>query len=131
MRHFLLIDDEEVFNMVSKYSVEMSGLAKEIDAFTSAEKALEFIENKRRNKEKCDFVILLDIRMPVMDGFEFLDEFSKYKNDECMECDVYMLSSSIDSSDIEKAGTYPFVKGYLSKPLTPEAMDKIKETVVN
>ncbi len=131
MRHFLLIDDEEVFNMVSKYSVEMSGLAKDIDAFTSAEKALEFIENKLRNKEKCDFVILLDIRMPVMDGFEFLDEFSKYKNDECMGCDVYMLSSSIDSSDIEKAGTYPFVKGYLSKPLTPEAMDKIKETVVN
>jgi len=69
--------------------------------------------------------------MPVMDGFEFLDEFSKYKNDECMGCDVYMLSSSIDNSDIEKAGTYPFVKGYLSKPLTPEAMDKIKETVVN
>jgi len=130
MKHFLLIDDEEVFNMVSKYAVEKSGLTDKIDTFNSAIDALQFIEEKHNRNEKCNFVILLDIRMPVMNGFEFLEEFKKYKAGGCMDCDVYMLSSSIDKSDIEKASSYPYVKGFLSKPLTPEVMSKIKEETI-
>jgi CheY-like chemotaxis protein len=67
----------------------------------------------------------LDINMPVMDGWEFLDEFNLLPKDALKECSVIMHTSSIDPRDIERAKTYSVVIDYITKPLTIQAMSKI------
>ncbi len=117
MKHALLIDDNEVDNYVSKHIITRSKLVEKISVASSAIEALEFLNSLLANSNDFPNIILLDIRMPEMDGFEFLDEFMKFPIAIIKGCSIIMLSSSNDQSDIEKANTYKLVKGYLNKPL--------------
>ncbi len=117
MKHALLIDDNEVDNYVSKHIITRSKLVEKISVASSAIEALEFLNSILANSNDFPNIILLDIRMPEMDGFEFLDEFMKFPIAIIKGCSIIMLSSSNDQSDIEKANTYKLVKGYLNKPL--------------
>lgn len=116
MKKFLLIDDDRVFHLISSKMLERSGYGVQVKTMLSAIDALDYIKGCKRAYDLPD-VILLDIRMPEMDGFQFLDVFYTLKFPENKTIVVYLLSSSIDSRDIEKAGTYKLLKGFLSKPL--------------
>ncbi|MCX6185989.1 MAG: response regulator [Bacteroidetes bacterium] len=117
MKHALLIDDNEVDNYVSKHIITRSKLVEKISVASSAKEALEFLNSLLANSNDFPNIIMLDIRMPEMDGFEFLDEFVKFPKSIIKGCNIIMLSSSNDQSDIEKSNTYKVVKGYLNKPL--------------
>lgn len=121
-KHFIIIDDQDVFNILTKKVLENSGISSNISMFNSASEALNFI---KKFDKPTDIVILLDIRMPVMDGFEFLNEMHSWNDYSYEKMKIFMLTSSLDEKDIQKASKYKNVLGFYSKPLSPDIIEKI------
>lgn len=120
----LLVDDDEVSNFISKQLLQEMHAARQVFSETEVSKALELVE-----REPPD-VVLLDINMPVSDGFEFLDSLSQLQEFKGAALpSVVMLTSSASSIHKARARQYPMVKGYLSKPLTEGDVDYLLSLV--
>lgn len=116
IKHALLIDDNQIDNYLTKTIIIKSNIAKKITTMTSALEALEYLISLKDNPSEYPDIIFLDIRMPEMDGFGFLDAYIKLSEINNRSV-IFMLSSSTDQNDIERALQYPVVKKYLNKPL--------------
>lgn len=113
--NIVIIDDDPTFNFLNEKVIRACNIAKEIYVFSSGKEALQFFQN---SAEEID-LILLDIRMPIMDGFEFLD---KYLALGLKNVFVHMLTSSLDDRDKLRASKYDIIKGFHSKPLTKQML---------
>lgn len=122
IQNILLIDDNEVDNFVNQHLVIKSNIAETITVKESAIEALEYLKTL---DEKFPEIIFLDIRMPGMDGFEFLNHFEKFPVYLKEKCTVYMLSSSLSISDLDRATNNPNVKKFLNKPLDLDSLSDI------
>ena len=123
VKNVVLIDDDNIFNFINKKIISMTDFAEDVSSYSNAVRAIEDLWRISNTGEKSfPDVIFLDINMPVMDGWEFLDEFEKLPIAARKDCIIYMLTSSIDPSDIEKARSYKSVKNFISKPLSEEIL---------
>jgi CheY-like chemotaxis protein len=119
---YILIDDDPIINLVHKKIIKKNDLEAEVTDFISGKKALDYLKNTN-NTEKN--IILLDINMPEMNGFEFLDAFLKQKSINRNQYDIFILTSSLNNKDKERATQYPILKGYLEKPLDISNLQKL------
>ena len=118
----MLIDDDPITNMINTKIIKMN-FSVEVNDYANAQLALDQIKDISENSpNKLPDVIFLDINMPIMDGWEFLVEFQKLPLNVLENCKIFMLTSSIDVEDIEKAKTYRVVNDFVSKPLTLEKL---------
>lgn len=114
----LLIDDSDIDNMVNKRVVQKAGLSSDITVKNSAQSAFDYLKEISENDtERIPGVIFLDIRMPQIDGFGFLELFEELPEVIHSKSEIVMLSSSIDAADYSKAMDNRFVKQFLNKPL--------------
>ena len=108
---------------MNKYVLEAAEICDKIDIAKNGLLALEYLKS---NLKSLPELIFLDVKMPVMNGFEFLDELQKYEQKLNNTFVIVMLSSSLSPIDINKSKEYPYVKEYLNKPLS---IKKVKEIV--
>ena len=118
LRHVLLIDDSEIDTFISKHIINSSKMAEKITVKNSAVEGLEYLATLVENSEEFPDTIFLDIMMPVMDGFGFLDQYAKFPEYIIEKSRIFMLTSSSDTKDIERVSKIRFVKKYLNKPLS-------------
>lgn len=126
--HICIIDDDMIYiNLVSKI-IELKKIAKNILVFKNGKEAIDYFINSihiEDNEVVIPRVILLDLNMPVMDGWEFLEEFAKIKSKINKKIDLYVVSSSINQQDIKRAKSNDVVLDYLTKPLQMDDFEKI------
>lgn len=125
-KNVLVVDDDPVFKLIARKLFERSG---DFFKVTFAENGLEAIELlKAIIEEKVQPVpdiILLDIEMPIMNGWGFMEEFVKLPSEETRDISVYTVSSSIAQEDKNKTASYPQIKAYITKPLTVDIIKSI------
>lgn len=122
----MVVDDNATNNLICKYTIRKFSEEADISIFTEPEEALDFIKEGYGKKIGEGFTILfLDINMPYMTGWEFLDEFKGLNGEIQNQFIIYMLSSSVDERDKEKAKNNPFVSGFYSKPLTVQSIKEL------
>lgn len=125
----MLIDDNEIDNFINMKMIEGCGFASNVLVHTGSRSALEFLDNYARTdslpEEMKPEVLFLDINMPILDGFMFLDEFEKLKPEFRKNMKVIILTSSINPNDAEKANKHPLITGFINKPLTEEHLEKL------
>jgi len=121
----LLVDDDEINNFISIKLIKKALLNTEIIACLNGKYAIDqLVDIQRKDPAKLPDYILLDINMPIMNGWEFLDEYKRLNIDPTGKSKIFIISSSVFSNDINKARSYPLVKDFISKPLNVE---KIRE----
>ncbi|NEU07399.1 response regulator [Flavihumibacter sp. R14] len=120
----LVVDDDEVVLFLHDLMVRESGLSLSPHIFATGKSALEFLKDNYSEAE--NYLIFLDINMPVMNGWQFLELIEKlgYK------ISVIIVSSSIDPADFEKAKSYGLVKEYIIKPLSIDTCVRIKKSYI-
>ena len=118
-----LVDDNAMENMVHEQMLDNCAFAGSTRTYVSAADTLK--ELRSLPPEELPQVIFLDIIMPGMDGFAFLDEFSKLDESVKKKCKVVLLSSSDSFKDLNRANKNPWVKKFLNKPLSPAMLAAI------
>jgi two-component system chemotaxis response regulator CheY len=126
-----IIDDDEVYQLVMKRTIEQSGMVGSVLQFYDGEEALSYFRDKQAATEMLPELILLDINMPYMDGWQFLDEFVKipFKGD--YRRTIFIVTSSSTSEDLHKASQYSVVSGYLVKPITKDKFNEMMASIVH
>ncbi len=132
----LCVDDDPITLMLCKMVITRSAFAEEIIRSQNGEEALNYFDDLKLNNlgneiKRYPKLIFLDLNMPVMGGWEFLDHFSREDYRAAFkDCKVIVLSSTIDPDDINKAKTYPMVLDFLSKPISKAMLEDLKKTFV-
>lgn len=121
LQRYIVVDDDRMNNLVSKFIIQRHNKEAEIQVYTDPELALVKICELRSNADdQCQTTILLDINMPMMNGWEFLEQFKNLKLSTNKQFRIYMISSSIDPSDKQRAADHLLISGFFSKPLNVE-----------
>jgi CheY-like chemotaxis protein len=121
----MLIDDNDTDNFLHKRVIELSGISRNVIIKDSGKTALEYFHLHINSKDNIPDIIFLDLKMPHLDGFGFLSEFQNFPEDIKSKCKIIILSSSNYEKDFNRIKNYNFVKTYLTKPLSEEALFKL------
>jgi CheY-like chemotaxis protein len=130
IRKILIVDDDEISCFLQRSCLEEMNIAEEIEHVHDGLQALKWIEKNYAIEathpgDRPDLVFL-DINMPVMNGFEFLEELERLEQANLIRIHIVMLTSSVNPMDINQAAKFTNrLKGYITKPLTEESVEKI------
>ncbi len=121
-----IIDDDDLYKLLLKKTIQKLEYNTEIMCFSNGEEAIQSFTKNKNNAGKLPDIVLLDINMPVMDGWEFMENYKSLRHDLCKPITVYIASSSIARQDVEKSEEYKEISGYLIKPIVK---DTIKDLI--
>lgn len=121
-----IIDDDPIFIFGAKKIMELGNICNSFMVFHNGDEAINSLKPIIRSNQQLPDVILLDLNMPIMDGWQFLDEFVKISCPKPVT--IYIVTSSIDPADVERAKSYSSVNNYLVKPITSNNLkDALKD----
>ena len=118
-----IVDDDNIFQFTTKIKIEKAKLAKEVLFFNDGDEILSYINE--HDAIDLPEIILLDINMPSVDGWDFLDLYKDVADNKKAAIEIYMISSSINPDDVRRAEQSQFVIDYITKPIRDIDIDKI------
>jgi len=120
MSKVFIIDDDTIHQRIAQIMIEKHQLFDEYTSFIEAEKAFTYLTENKGISQNLPDVILLDLNMPVIDGWDFLDLYEGLKTEVSKAIRIFIVTSSVDEKDILRAQRYSTVTGFISKPLSPD-----------
>jgi CheY-like chemotaxis protein len=128
LKVILLVDDDQATNHYHEIMLTDWGVAEKIYKVSNGREALDFLKNQESEKPS---LIMLDINMPVMNGFEFLEEYEQLNEHEKASYLVFMLTSSLHNRDIERAKGFKSLNGYCEKPMAEDIIRDILSKIMD
>jgi CheY-like chemotaxis protein len=119
-----IIDDDQLCHLITRHLIKTEDLAQQITCFYEAEEALQLLISGL--PDNWPDMIFLDLNMPQMNGWQFLDALTPYQGRIQSKTRIFILTSSLDNMDLEKYREYPFVSRYFLKPLQPTDLEAIR-----
>jgi len=123
-----IVDDDDTFQFISSKALRSLSSGNKIMQFSSGVEAVKYLTEHADNPDQLPDVLLVDINMPVLDGWMVLDEFKSMKEQLKKKIDFYMVSSSIDELDVSRANDDSVVMDYIIKPIS---IEKYKELLAS
>jgi len=123
-----LVDDDKVFQLTASRTLKAAQLSDKILQFDNGEEALDFLRDHARESDTLPDYIFLDINMPFVDGWMFLDDYAHLKTNLSKPIEIFMVSSSIDPRDMDRAQQNANVRAYIIKPVTREKFIELLNT---
>ncbi|MEN9336786.1 MAG: hypothetical protein RLZZ500_1773 [Bacteroidota bacterium] len=131
-RHILLVDDDIIIDYLHKKILQKAGFNNSITTVYNGKEAIERLLCLNERLDKNDgLLLLLDLNMPILNGWQFLEEFQNIQMQLKYTIDIFILSSSNNPDDINSLKQNPLVKGYLNKPLTLTAVQNELSELIN
>lgn len=124
MLQTLIVDDDPIVTFLQSKIVSKTGLDEDPTVFKEPREALDFLKENLTNDSEIHYLIMLDINMPALDGWEFLNHLKEIPNNE--QCHVVMVTSSIDRKDKRNAANDPHVVDFIEKPVSAKHCNKLK-----
>jgi CheY-like chemotaxis protein len=124
-----LIDDDVIYLFGMKKLIETHSLSEKVIEFHDGQAAIDFLDEYKHDHVELPDVIFVDINMPVMNGWEFVEEFVKLQPNINKQITVYMVSSSLDKADIERAKSFGAISDYVIKPVNGCKLKEIYESL--
>lgn len=122
IKQFTLVDDDDLFVFLVTKAIEQTNLVDLIKIFGNGLDALNFLKENKNNVDALPEIILLDLNMPIMNGWQFLEEFTKLNPTIGKKIVIYICSSSISPDDVERAKLISEVSDYIIKPVTKDKL---------
>jgi CheY-like chemotaxis protein len=113
--NIFLVDDDHIYQFTAKKTLESMGFTEQVSVFMNGASAIEYIKEHLNDVEALPDVIFLDINMPVMDGWQFVQEFQRL--DLGKNVALYMVSSSVDEGDVKRSREFTAISDYIIKPV--------------
>ena len=127
--HFIVIDDSKLDCFIAEKIIRNTGRSETIKSFLQAGEAIEYIKNAPASDDGLKTILLVDIQMPVMNGFEFVENFDRLPKEKREDYIIYVLSSSINENDLNRVRYHTSVKQFLNKPLTSNTLSALLDMV--
>lgn len=129
--HFIIIDDSRLDCFIAEKIIQNSAIFSSVKSYMEATEAFEIIKNKKEEGDGVITIIVLDIQMPVMNGFEFVSAFEKLPKEIQSKYAIFLFSSSINENDKNRLKNYPAIIRFYSKPISKETIAQMVEYVLN
>lgn len=126
VKHIALVDDDDIYVFLTKRVIESTHLVDLLKVFDNGIDALNFLIENKNNLDALPEIILLDINMPIMNGWQFLEEYTKLNPTIGKKITIYLCSSSIMPIDIARAKSISEVSDFIIKPLS---LDKLRDII--
>lgn len=127
----MLIDDDEIFTYIIKKIIEESDIAEQITIFNNGRDAINYLNEVAEEETLLPKVIFLDLNMPLLDGWGFLDEYIRLKPKMCKKINLYVITSSVSTYDHERSKQYSDITDFIVKPLAKEKFISIIKKMSN
>ena len=127
MKSILLIDDEDINLFILQNLLRLSRIKAEITFFNTSKKGIDYLQGLSEKGEKFPDLILLDIEMPVMNGWDFLEMYKQFDKNVTYDTKVIIFTTSIVEQDMAKAKSYEEVEDFVNKPMTIEMLKNIEQ----
>ncbi len=129
IKNIFLVDDDATFVFMTKKIIRSTAINSEINEFADGEAAIDFLKDHLDHTEPLPDVIFLDLNMPIMDGWGFLEEYVSLEPKMKKKVKLYIVSSSISPHEIERAKQFSSVSDFIIKPLVKEKFIEIIESL--
>lgn len=128
VQSILLIDDDDINNFLSEELIALYWPSAKVSAIMYVEEAIKALTKKIKSQETLPDVILVDLNMPILNGWDFVEAFEKFDPEATKNTRIFIYSSSVYYKDIEKSKQYTCVKKFYSKPITQQQVVEMMQT---
>ncbi len=125
----LLVDDDTIYQYIACKTLEATGLTSKITTCSNGQEAYKLLETNMNNQSELPDVILLDVNMPVMNGWEFLHAFKNLHSPLLKDIQIFLVTSSVNDADINYSQQFSNVQDYIVKPLVKDKLSRLLDSV--